>query len=39
VIGRRDPDTGHFRIIRRERIRRCYKPAAAVRLNLTYLGA
>ena len=39
VIGRRDPDTGKFRIIRRERIRRCYKPAAAVRLNLTYLGA
>ena len=39
VIGRRNPDTGQFRIIRRERVRRCYRPPAAVRLELTYLGA
>jgi hypothetical protein len=37
-IGRRDPDTGSFRIIRRVRVRRCYKPSAAVRLEATYLG-
>jgi hypothetical protein len=39
VIGRRDPETGQFRIIRRQRVRRCYKPRAAVQLELTYLGA
>jgi hypothetical protein len=37
-IGRRDPDTGSFRIIRRVRVRRCFKPSAAVRLEVTYLG-
>jgi Protein of unknown function (DUF541) len=39
VIGRRDPETGQFRIVRRVRVRRCYRPPAAVRLELTYLGA
>jgi hypothetical protein len=38
-IGRRDPNTGRFRIVRRVRVRRCYKPSAAVRLNVTYLGS
>jgi uncharacterized protein YggE len=38
-IGRRDPDTGRFRIVRRVRVRRCYKPPATVRLDATYLGA
>jgi hypothetical protein len=38
VIGRRDPDTGEFHVIRRKPVRRCYKPTAAVRLDLTYLG-
>ena len=39
VITRRDPDTGQFRIVARKRVRRCYRPPAAVRLELTYLGA
>jgi hypothetical protein len=39
VIARRDPDTGRFRVVRRVRVRRCFKPRAAVRLDLTYLGA
>jgi hypothetical protein len=39
VVTRRDPDTGQFRVIRRVRVRRCFKPRAAVQLNLTYLGA
>jgi hypothetical protein len=38
VIGRRDPETGRFRIVSRKRVRRCFKPAAAVRLDVTYLG-
>jgi hypothetical protein len=38
-IGRRDPDTGRFRIVRRVRVRRSYKPSVAVRLNVTYLGS
>lgn len=37
-ITRRDPDTGRFRVVRRVRVRRCYKPRAAVRLDVTYLG-
>jgi len=37
-IGRRDPKTGRFRIVRRVRVHRCYKPRAAVRLDATYLG-
>lgn len=39
VFARRDPDTGQFRVIRRQRVRRCYTPRAAVQLDLTYLGA
>jgi hypothetical protein len=39
AIGRRDPDTGRFRVVRRVRVRRCYKPRAAVRLDVKYLGA
>jgi hypothetical protein len=39
IITRRDPDTGQFRIVGRKRVRRCYKPSAAVRLDVTYLGA
>ncbi|HKP22147.1 MAG TPA: SIMPL domain-containing protein [Thermoleophilaceae bacterium] len=39
VITRRDPDTGGFRIVGRKRVRRCYKPSPAVRLDVTYLGA
>ena len=38
VIGRRDPETGEFHVIRRKPVRRCYKPRAAVRLDLTYLA-
>ena len=38
VFGRRDPETGRFRVIRRKAVRRCYKPHVAVRLDLTYLG-
>lgn len=38
VFGRRDPETGHFRVIRRKAVRRCYKPRVNVRLDLTYLG-
>jgi hypothetical protein len=38
VIGRRDPETGRFRIVSRKRVRRCYKPHLAVRLSVTYLG-
>jgi hypothetical protein len=38
AIGRRDPNTGRFRIIRRERVHRCYKPRAAVRLDVVYLS-
>ena len=38
VFARRDPETGEFHVIRRKRVRRCYKPSAAVQLELTYLG-
>ena len=38
VITRRDSD-GRFRIVGRKRVRRCYKPNSAVRLDVTYLGA
>jgi hypothetical protein len=38
VIGRRDPDTGRFRIVSRKRVRRCFRPAATVRLDVVYLG-
>jgi hypothetical protein len=37
-IGRRDPDTGRFRIVKRVRVHRCYNPRPAVRLDVTYLG-
>ena len=38
VFARRDPDTGRVRVIRRQRVRRCYKPRAAVQLDATYVS-
>jgi uncharacterized protein DUF541 len=38
-IVRRNSETGEVHVVRTRRVRRCYRPNASVRLDVTYLGA